>query len=84
MPDHVHLLVKIGSSDSSLKTAIAAWKSWTRKKLGLNWQQGFFEHRIRSDSELDLKFEYIANNPVRAGLVKKAEEWPWKLESFLG
>jgi hypothetical protein len=36
-----------------------------------------FDHRLRRDESLDEKARYILANPVRAGLVKREEDWPW-------
>ena len=50
-----------------------------------HWQKGFFDHVLRSDESYAQKWEYVRDNPVRAGLVKKWEDWPywgevWRLE----
>ena len=37
----------------------------------------FFDRALRSVKEYYEKVEYIHLNPVRAGLAKRAEEWPW-------
>jgi REP element-mobilizing transposase RayT len=39
------------------------------------WQAEFFDHLIRSDESYDEKWEYVRNNPVRAGLVTSADTW---------
>jgi putative transposase len=41
------------------------------------WQPEFFDHVLRSQESQDAKWRYIAENPVRAGLVMQAEEWPY-------
>ena len=48
-----------------------------RKEPGLLWQPRFFDRALRSVREYYEKVEYIHLNPVRAGLVKRAEDWPW-------
>lgn len=48
------------------------------KLLGLQgefWQDESYDHVIRSDDELGRIIEYIENNPVNAGLVKRQEDW---------
>jgi hypothetical protein len=42
-----------------------------------HWQKGFFDHLIRSDESHAEKWKYVRENPVRAGLVAKAEDWPY-------
>ena len=41
------------------------------------WQQESFDHVPRSQESFDEKLEYIRQNPVRRGLVKKPEDYPW-------
>jgi putative transposase len=48
-----------------------------RGERGLLWQPRFFDRALRSVKEYYDKLECIHLNPVRAGLVKRAEEWPW-------
>jgi REP element-mobilizing transposase RayT len=80
MPDHLHALVSI-SDRRPLDKTIRDWKRWTARHLKIQWQTGFFEHRLRSYESADQKYKYILNNPVRAGLVSRPEEWP---HSFVG
>jgi putative transposase len=44
------------------------------------WQEGFFDHVLRSDESYSQKWNYVRENPVRAGLVKSVEEWPYQGE----
>ena len=37
----------------------------------------FFDHRLRHEGSEAEKFEYIRQNPVRAGLATVAREWPY-------
>jgi len=79
MPDHVHALISF-PPENSLQTQISAWKSYTAKKFAINWQERFFEHRIRSDESLDEKCHCIMMNPARAGLIAENESWPYILK----
>jgi putative transposase len=45
-----------------------------------HWQSGFFDHLIRHSESYAEKWEYIRLNPVRTGLVKNCQEWPWQGE----
>ncbi len=76
MPDHLHMIVSL-SRDVALAKTVGAWKQWLGRKHGILWQENFFDHRLRSDESADEKIRYILDNPVRAGLVKKPEDWPW-------
>jgi hypothetical protein len=44
------------------------------------WQPGFFDHILRSDESYAEKWNYVRDNPVRAGLVKDADKWPYQGE----
>jgi len=76
MPDHVHAMMAVPATES-LSTIIRQWKSYQTKNLGIEWQSGFFDHRLRSDESEEAKTEYIRLNPVRAGLIRRADEWPY-------
>ena len=41
------------------------------------WQVGFYEWTIRDQDDWKTKVEYIRDNPVRARLVERAEDWPF-------
>ena len=75
MPDHLHALLAI-APDRQLGRTVTAWKSYQAKSLGIEWQAGFFDHRLRSSESIDEKANYIRMNPVRAGLVRDPEHWP--------
>ena len=44
------------------------------------WQEEFFDHVLRSDETYSQKWDYVRENPVRAGLVARVEDWPWQGE----
>jgi putative transposase len=79
MPDHLHALISIGG-DTSLGDINSSFKRATTKFAGVSWQRNFFDHRLRRDEGLRQKAEYICENPVRAGLVNQANDWPWVLD----
>ena len=39
------------------------------------WQRGFFDHVLRSEESYEQKWNYVRDNPVRAGLVTDADDW---------
>ena len=77
MPDHLHALLSFPPSDKPLRLLISKWKEWTAKQFAIDWQQDFFEHRMRCEESRREKADYILANPVRAGLVTRPEEWPF-------
>lgn len=76
MPDHLHALLSFPKAEN-LGTAIRMWKGYQTKQLKIEWQEGFFDHRVRSDESTEEKRQYILMNPVRAGLVARPEDWPY-------
>lgn len=77
MPDHIHLIVNF-PDETPMRGVIRHWKSWLAKTQGIRWQKNFFDHRLRNEDEAGRKAEYVWLNPVRAGLVASAEDWPFK------
>ncbi len=76
MPDHAHALLSF-ASDRPLQKTVSDWKHWTAAKLSVAWQVDFFDHRLRGEESFTQKAAYISANPVRAGLVSRADEWPY-------
>jgi putative transposase len=82
MPDHVHLLVEGQSADSDGKKLIARAKQYSgfyhKKEHGSNlWQRYGFERTLRDDELTLVVARYILENPVRAGLVERVEDYPF-------
>ena len=55
---------------------------FTRIKRAWRWQDGFHDHKFRTPESETRKWEYVCLNPVRAGLVRRPEEWPFGGEIF--
>ena len=88
MPDHVHLLLTpLRKSDGwpyPLVDILQCLKSTTAHRInkllprkGPVWQDESLDHVLRSDESLKEKCEYIRQNPVRRGLVKRPEDYRW-------
>lgn len=93
MPDHAHLLIEpsIETWDKnnnavfhSLTQILHTIKSFTAheinkltKDTGNLWEPESFDRMIRSESDLQEKFLYIVNNPLKAGIVSEGEAYPW-------
>jgi putative transposase len=76
MPDHLHMLVGIPGY-ANLSSLVRDFKRITTKIARIRWQRNFFDHRLRHEGSEAEKFEYIRQNPVRAGLATVAREWPY-------
>lgn len=55
---------------------------FTRIKRAWRWQDGYHDHKFRTPESESRKWEYVCLNPVRAGLVKRPEEWRFGGEIF--
>lgn len=83
MPDHVHLLIR-PTQGNTLAKIMQGLKGYTAmelnkimKRKGSFWQDENFDHLIRNGADWLDKFEYIHNNPVKAGLVENPEDYPY-------
>lgn len=83
MPDHLHLLATpLQERDQPVGNLSAALKRWTRNQVSSpswNWQSGSFDRLLRSTDTIERKWEYMRENPVRAGLVEQWQDWKWSL-----
>jgi putative transposase len=83
MPDHLHIIVSPNKDrDAKIGNFSAAIKRWMRQQLRASWrwQPGFFDRLLRSDESLHEKWLYLQENPVRAGLAKHWQDWPYRYE----
>jgi putative transposase len=87
MPDHVHFFCSAVHHAKQLSGFMRAWKQWTSKRIKTEqnftralWQEEFFDHVLRSTESYSQKWEYLSENPVRAGLIASAGDWQWQGE----
>jgi putative transposase len=92
MPNHVHVLIRVYEG-VSLGKIVQSWKSYTGRRIrammeedgcraGARRSQGvrmreYWDRYIRDEQHFESVVRYIHDNPVNAGLVGKAEDWPW-------
>jgi REP element-mobilizing transposase RayT len=85
MPEHFHLFVR-GGPEFRLSRWVGTLKQALTRAAHLScakgqvWQEGFFDHLLRNDESYAQKWDYVRENPVRAGLVKVTEDWPYQGE----
>ncbi len=83
MPDHTHFFCGPGGRASSLSAFVGRFKAlstrrwWELGYTGRLWQREFHDHLLRSSESYEEKWDYVAFNPVRAGLCSTPEEWPY-------
>jgi REP element-mobilizing transposase RayT len=81
MPDHIHLFCAPGGPDCSLEKWMQFWKSrltkaWPVAEARPVLQRDHWDRQLRSGESYDGKWEYVRQNPVRAGLVTHPDAWP--------
>lgn len=87
MPDHLHLVGQLGRSRleaaPTLATVMHTLKSYSAKRLvetGVAapvWQDGYHDHGLRNDEDYRARVRYVIQNPCRAGLVQRVEDYPY-------
>ena len=88
MPDHFHALISVGPQMTIEKAMqfIKGGFSYRLKRelgyLGEVWQRGFSEVRVQDQDSFRIHREYIAQNPLRAGLVQEGAEFAWCFETL--
>ena len=94
MPDHAHIFVagppsfRLEQWGRMLKQALGRLVKPRAGSTGASqkrpysrdgiWQRGFFDHLMRNSESYARKWEYVRMNPMRVGLVKDPEDWPFQ------
>jgi REP element-mobilizing transposase RayT len=89
MPNHVHALLACRPGYEMGKI-VWGWKSFTGRLISSRlqggdggrrgrtlWGREYFDRFIRGERHYGYVVRYIHENPVKARLVAKAEDWPW-------
>jgi putative transposase len=90
MPDHLHLFCTPRDLKFTIERWMGFWKDRLAKKLNSQggaaappyrivgkFQAGGFHHRLRDGESYVQKWQYVRENPVRAGLVARREDWSY-------
>jgi REP element-mobilizing transposase RayT len=87
MPNHIHVLIEVWQAP--LGKILQSWKGYTAKEAnrilgreGTFWEEDYFDRYIRDEVHFRRVVRYIEINPVKAGLVRVAAEWPWNSAHF--
>ena len=90
MPNHVHLVVRPRGDDDlphwmqRLMTTHVRWHHQRHETTGRLWQDRYKAFPIEQDRHLVTVMRYVERNAARAGLVRKAEDWPWSSLAWTG
>ena len=83
MPDHWHAVVGSPGEKRTVSDLVGAVKSMatrTSRRMKFKpplWQRGFYDRVLRADEKPEQIAAYTVANPVRKGLIKEGESWPW-------
>jgi len=83
LPDHWHAIcaprypLTISVAIKSIKMSSMILINRGRGEPGELWQGRFFDRALRTVEEYNEKVESIHLNPVKAGLVRRAQDWRW-------
>jgi len=84
MPNHVHVVFR-PNDGFGLKAITHAWKSFTANEANrlldrrgeAFWQKESYDHLVRDEEDLEHCVRYTLDNPVKAGLCARPEDWRW-------
>jgi putative transposase len=67
----------VAAIESNVEESRKRWLLWLLKKDGhiWFWEEGYHGEEIRTKEFFDIKVDYIHQNPVKAGIVEKEEEY---------
>ena len=88
MPDHVHMVFTpltdslgnvfgLAEIMNGIKGSLAHSINKELKRKGHVWEKEYFDRILRKEESVTEKVEYICMNPVRKGIVKSPDEYPW-------
>jgi putative transposase len=81
MPNHVHVLVTVPgemSVEKAMQLIKGGFSFRANKELGFRgevWQRGYSDEQILDERSFEQHRDYIDNNPVKAGLANRPEEY---------
>ncbi len=83
MPDHVHVVVSPACSETALAVFLRRLKSYTTNRYqrlvgpARLWRHSARDRVKRPREDLRELVAYVANNPVRRGLIQRWQDWPY-------
>lgn len=82
MSNHIHILLKVEKEDldlimKRLAGSYVYWYNWKYYRKGHLFQDRFKSEPVEDDSYFLTVLRYIHQNPVKAGLVKKVDEYKY-------
>jgi putative DNA methylase len=88
MPNHAHMLCtpcaeySLAGIMHSVKSFTASEANKILNRSGRFWQKEYFDRYIRNARQFSKTVAYIENNPVKANLCERPEDWPFSSARF--
>jgi putative DNA methylase len=88
MPNHIHFLmirveaVELADIMQSFKSLTAHKAHKILRRKGHFWMQDYFDRYIRNAEHFAKTVRYIENNPVKARLCRRPQDWPFSSSYF--
>ena len=94
LPEHLHCVLEFPSDDSDYARCWTLIQAQFAKHLSQReflsrsrlhrrargvWQRQYKEYQIHNESDLRVCIDYIRQNPVKHGYVKREQDWPHSL-----
>jgi putative transposase len=92
LPEHLHCVIELPLHDADfamrwrlIKIAFSKAMPLTEQRSQVRisrgergiWQRRYWEHLIRDDADFRAHMDYVHINPLRHGLVKRVDDWPY-------
>ena len=83
MPNHVHIVLSVSRDGSDFEMFVRRTKAEFSRRAhrsgstGFTWERSFWDRHAREEEQVRVRIEYTLDNPVRKGLCRRREEWPW-------
>ena len=81
MPDHIHFVGQLrGKPLPEVMRILKGFTAYQLSSSGVStpvWQDGYHDHALRRSEDYRIKVRYVLNNPVRAGLAERPEDYPF-------
>ena len=92
LPEHLHCIIELPPDDADFATRWRLIKLTFSKALPITerrskvriargergiWQRRYWEHLIRDEKDFHAHMDYVHINPLKHGLVKRVNEWPY-------
>ncbi|WP_229365655.1 transposase [Fibrisoma montanum] len=89
MSNHIHIVFTLFNDESgnqvrSLQQVVQSVKSFSAKRCnrllsreGMFWSDRNYDRLVRNQEEQHRIVQYVLNNPVKAGLCKRWQDWKW-------